>query len=186
MEINNLQQLWKKQQEQLNKQKKINEQLVIHIIKSKTNWLAPRPLFFIVLFVLCGLYSIAAMIFAQLYWTGMIILMCIYGIYEMSWQINYKNKINNMEGGLIGMEYNLIEYKRRYERSKRQMWFVIIPYLLWFAYYLYQFLNLELAIGIFAITICAAFVAYRLRNMKTYDALREINQCLSELKEFEK
>ena len=104
----------------------------------------------------------------------------------MSWQINYKNKINNMEGGLIGMEYNLIEYKRRYERSKRQMWFVIIPYLLWFAYYLYQFFNLELAIGIFVVTICAMFVAYRLRNMKTYDALREINQCLSELKEFEK
>ena len=91
-----------------------------------------------------------------------------------------------MVGGLIGMEYNLIEYRRRYERAKREMWFAIIPYLLWFAYYLYQLFNLELAIGIFTITVIAMFVAYKLRNMKTYDALYEIKQCLSELKEFEK
>lgn len=186
MEINELQQLWKKQQEQLNTQKRINRQLIIQMMKSKTGWLAPHPPFFIALFLSCGLYAIAAMIFAQLYWTWMIVLMCIYGIYQITWQISYKNKIKNMDGGLIGMENNLIEYRLRYKRSKREIWFVIVPYLIWFAFYLYQNLGIELTIGIFAFTIVAMFVAYRVRNMKTYDALREIEQCLSELKEFEK
>ncbi len=185
MEINELQQLWKQQQKQLNAQKKINKHLIENMMKSKTMWLAPKPQVFIVLFVICGLYALAAMFFAQLYWTWMIVLMAIYGIYQTLWQIDYKKRINNMEGGLVGMERNLIEYRKRYDRSKREMWFVVIPYLVWFGWYLYQTLDLQLAVGIFVITIALMIVAYRLRNQKTYGALHELEQYLNELQEFE-
>lgn len=184
--MNELQQLWKKQQEQLNSQKMLNKKLIIELIKNKTTWLAPKTPAFIFMFVCCAVYSVLAMVIAELYWTWVIVLMCAYGIYQSLWQRDYRNRINRMEGGLVGMERNLINYRKRYDRSKREMWFVLIPYLGWFGWYLYDFGGYANTAIVLGFTIILCFIAYKIRNRKTYEALQELENCLDELKELEK
>lgn len=187
MEIDELQTLWRMQQESLNKQKILNRKLIGRVIKNRSQWLAPKTTGMLIVFAVCACVTIASIVFEKMYWTAPILIMCAFGIYQAMWQQRYRRKIESMEGGLVGMERNLIEYRRRYERSKREMWVILIPYFVWFGWFLHHLGWDMIASAVFlSFTAILCLIVYRFRNKKTYSALDELEESLEELRELEK
>lgn len=189
MDMDNLQMIWKKQQELLDRQKSINERLLIKSIKESSRWLAPN---FIVIPIL--LYCIAMCVWSVydgfMTWIDVtpILLMCCFGLIQMSWQTALKQRIKSMEGGVIGVVDNMLKYRRLYAISKKSTIFVGVAYIAWFAWFMHARIMFELPIiiSVIFVTIVLSIVSYKIRNRKTENALKEIDTDLQELQDFKR
>ena len=120
MDIDNMQAIWRKQQEILDQQKSIKERLLRESITKSSKWLAPNKIAIPIL-TFCCLFCIFAIIEGaySLMDVFPILLMSLFGYLQMWWQTSLLRKIASMKGGLIGMESNLIKYRIYYMRSPK-------------------------------------------------------------------
>lgn len=189
MDVDNLQAMWRKQQLMIDQQKNINERLLIKSIKKSTRLLAPNMIV-IPIFLYCGAMCIWSVFDGFMTWVDVtpILLMCVFGLIQMSWQTILRQRIKSMDGGVIGVVDNILKYRRLYALSKKSTLFVGIAYIAWFAWFMHTRIMFELPVVILVIfaTIVMSIVSYKIRNRKTENALKEIDEDLKELKDFKR
>ena len=189
MDMDNLQMIWKNQQQLLDRQKSINERLLIKSIKESSRWLAPN---FIVIPIL--LYCIAMCAWSVydgfMTWIDVmpILLMSAYGLIQMGWQTVLKHRIKSMEGQVMGVIDNILKYRRLYTISKQATIIIGVAYICWFAWFMRVRIVFDwsIVISVSVLTIILGLISYILRNKKTEKALKEIENDISELQEFNK
>lgn len=178
--------LWKEQQHRIEQQKIVNRELLVASLHSKSHPLAPKTvpgiIFFSIMFVMTGLYTVMVQ---PLYWP--VPLLCLYVIPDILWQNRMRGKIDRMEGGLAGMQRNLVKYKKGFRNLSVAMWCLLIPYIGWFVYFMHK--NMEMDLTTVAIiasimtgTSIGAFV-WRLRY--TNRGIREIEAVGDKLAELD-
>ena len=188
MDIDNMQAIWRKQQVILDQQKSIKERLLRESIAKSSKWLAPNKIAIPIL-TFCCLFCIFAIIEGaySLMDVFPILLMSLFGYLQMWWQTTLLRKIASMEGGLIGMESNLIKYRIYYMLAKKITACIAVIYIAWFTWFLhYLGWDSEAIIFIISTTIAAGLLAFWIRNKKTKKALEEIEADMRELQEFSK
>lgn len=186
MEIDDLRVIWRREQQMYKQQKVLNQRLILQLIKDKSKWLAPITAIQIIIFSLCGLITIAAIVFNQMYEVSPIILISIYGFYQLCWQHKYRKKIENIDGGIVGMEYNIIEYKKKYIKTKKYTIIILIPYMLWLSWFMYHLgWGYEQIILLILFTTILCIIAFLIRNRRTFTAIEDIEKNLRELSELE-
>ena len=188
MDIDNMQAIWRKQQVILDQQKSIKERLLRESIAKSSKWLAPNKIAIPIL-TFCCLFCIFAIIEGaySLMDVFPILLMSLFGYLQMWWQTTLLRKIASMEGGLIGMESNLIKYRIYYMRAKKITACIAVIYIAWFTWFLHHLgWDTRGIIFIISTTIAAGLLAFWIRNKKTKKALEEIEADMRELQEFSK
>lgn len=173
----NLLQLWKKQQELLEKQKLINRDLLIDSLTAKSSPLAPRPVAVMALLSVMFVLTLAITIIRYpSYWP--VPLLCFIALPDVWWQKYMRDKISSMEGGVSGMQRNLIKYKRGFRNLSIVMWILMVPYFIWFAYFTNRVLELDTVsvAMIVGLTIVGCVFIFCLR-------IRSVNRSLRNLKE---
>lgn len=171
---------WVKSRQRIEEADVINRRILLQTLSDKSFWLAPKPLAFYILFSLMFILGLSYCIVVNPgYWP--VPALCIFGGADMAWQSDLRDKIRRIDGGIIGLQKNLLLYRRLYIWLSVAMWVIMIPFLWWFGSFNNLYSEPVNAIICLTLLLAACVTVFIIRTRKTFRALGDLQSLTSEL-----
>lgn len=171
---------WAAYRERLESAQYINRKALESTLVSKSYWLAPNPkafyIFFTVMFLLGSFISIAKM---PGYWP--VPALCLFGGIDMVWQQAMRDRIRRLDGGVIGMQRNLLTYRKWYIIMSVAMAPILAVFVWWFGYFFELYEDTATAVVSLGLLVVACLIAYGVRTIKTFRALGDLTDLATQL-----
>lgn len=178
-----LQKLWREQQEKLNRAEILNQKVIGTLTREKAKSLAPFPIllmaFFAVIFAFGIFYCIK---FDPMYYP--VPLLCIAGAVMQWFKIRMRNNLSDMGNSVIERELKVLRCKRNFRKMWVVTWILFIPYIIWFDWWMKGMLDSKYRLAILIVTIVGSGIAFAVHAVRVTRALREIDRYTNYLKEF--
>ncbi len=182
--LSSLASAWMEQRKRLEGADILNRQFLLKTISDKSFWLAPKPRIFYIIFVAIFAFALwFCLIRLPQYWP--VAALCLFGIIDTTWQVELRNRIRSLRGGVIGMQRNLLLYRRIYIWASVAMWIVMFGYLWWFYDFINQVLGVETPVIFFVLFGVVCLFVFLFRTMKTFRSLGDLQNLTSELRDLE-
>lgn len=173
---------WAAYRERLESAQYLNRKALESTLASKSFWLAPKPtafyIFFTVMFLLGSFICIAKM---PGYWP--VPALCLFGAGDMVWQQQMRDRIRRLDGGVVGMQRNLLKYRRWYIILSIAMFPILALFMWWFGYFFDLYEDTATAVVSLGLLGAACLVVYAVRTRKTFRALGDLTDLASQLGE---
>lgn len=171
---------WAAYRERLESAQYLNRKALESTLASKSFWLAPEPkafyIFFTVMFLLGSFICIAKM---PGYWP--VPALCLFGAGDMVWQQQMRDRIRRLDGGVVGMQRNLLKYRRWYIILSIAMFPILAVFMWWFGYFFDLYEDTATAVVSLGLLGAACLVVYAVRTRKTFRALGDLTDLASQL-----
>ncbi len=135
--------------------------------------------------IMLSMFFIFAMTYCVLakpsYWP--VAAMCIFGLADTAWQTSMRDKIRRMDGGVVGLQTNLLRYRRGYIRLSIAMWIAMIPFLWWYGWFFDLYSDPATAIICISILAAACILTFYWRTRKTFRVLGDLQSLATDLKD---
>ncbi len=178
-----LQKLWREQQDKLNRAEILNQKVIGELTREKAKSLAPFPIlfpaFFAVIFVFGIIYCIKV---DPMYYP--VPLLCVAGAVMQWFKIRMRNSLSDMGNSVIKWELMVLRCKRKFRIMWVVFWVLFIPYIIWFDWWMKGMVGREERLVILIVTIVGSIIAFIIHAVRVTRALREIDRYSNYLKEF--
>ncbi len=173
---------WTQYRERLESARCINRKALELTLVSRSFWLAPCPMLF---YVIVGITLMLAIVYCIVIYPGYwpVPALCLFGIVDMAWQHEMRNRIRRLDGGVVGMQRNLLIYRKCYVILSVVVFLVIIPYFWWIGRYMGYFVDSATVFKFLVVLAVISASAFVLRTYKTFRALGDLNDLASQLRE---
>ena len=102
---------WVERRKRIDSADVFNRQLLSETLVAKSFWLAPKPMAFCIMLSMFFIFAMTYCVLAKpSYWP--VAAMCIFGLADTAWQTSMRDKIRRMDGGVVGLQTNLLRYRR--------------------------------------------------------------------------
>lgn len=184
--LENFTTLWNEHKKMMEEHRLLKKEELHKLLKHKAKPLAPvttKHLFILaVFFILMVIYTVTI---EPAYWPVPSLFAFIFP--DAIWQIRMKDKIASVEGGVAGMQLNMIKYKKGFRNLSILMWILLIPYFVWFYYYMHYKLSMSITVSLWIIglTVVLGIAVFCWRLNYTNKGLHSLEKVREELADLE-
>lgn len=173
---------WVERRKRIDSADVFNRQLLSETLVAKSFWLAPKPMAFCIMLSMFFIFAMTYCVLAKpSYWP--VAAMCIFGLADTAWQTSMRDKIRRMDGDVVGLQTNLLRYRRGYIRLSIAMWIAMIPFLWWYGWFFDLYSDPATAIICISILAAACILTFYWRTRKTFRALGDLQSLATDLKD---
>lgn len=178
-----LQKMWREQQEKLNRAEILNLKVIGELTREKARALAPFPAVIMSIFALIFVFGVYyCIVIDPMYYP--VPLICIVGAAMQWFKIKMRRNLSEMDDSVIDWELKVLRCRRSFRVMWILSWILMIPYLFWFNWWMEGMVPDKERMVIMAITIVGSLIAFIIHVVRVSHALREIDRYTTYLKEY--
>lgn len=179
-----LQKIWREQQEKLSRAELLNQKVIGDVTRENARSIAPFSTALVVVLSIALAFGLAYSIVADpMYYP--VPLLCVAGLVMQVLKIKMRKSLSDMGNSVIDRELNVLHCRRNF----RIMWIVsfvlFVPYIIWFDWWMKGIVDNHVRIILLSLTIVGAAAMFIVSFVRVSQALREIERYTAYLKDFD-